>query len=120
MNSLTCQRYADKYGYRLGALDKAPGSSKVSGTHTFVRVHFQRVIVAAAEDAINPHEQQVSLMAALNGGQREDRQGAHENGRLTKVLAANSAFGSVMHDDGAEGKAADGPRQAHVHLQRQH
>jgi len=48
---ITWYWYSDCNWYRLGALDETPCSSKIPRSHSFVRIHLQTVMIAAAEDA---------------------------------------------------------------------
>jgi len=48
---ITWYWYSDCNWYRLGALDETPCSGKIPRSHSFIRVHLQTVMIAAAEDA---------------------------------------------------------------------
>lgn len=50
---LTCDRHTERYGQGLRALHKPPGACEVASAHSLVGVHFQWVVVAAAEDAVH-------------------------------------------------------------------
>jgi len=73
----TCCRNPNQIWNSHCELRECPSSGKVSRPHFLVDVHLQRVVVAAAEDSVNPDEQHVTVVA-LDRGKRQDGDPRHE------------------------------------------
>lgn len=108
--------YGDGDG--LGALHKAPGPGEVACPDTLVGVHLERVVVATAEDAVDPSEEHVAVVAAPDSREGEDGKSAHEDGSLAEVLAGNATLHRVAHHQQSEGGATQSPCQTQVRLQQ--
>lgn len=67
-------------------------------------------MVPAAEDAVDPHEHHVAVVVAVDGGERQDADAAHKDGRLAEVLPGDPALDAVPHDQQPERGAAERPR----------
>jgi len=76
-------------------------------------------MVPAAEHAVHPGEHDVPLPVASDSGQRQYGHAAHEHGRLAQVLPGDPTLHRVPDHDQTERHATHGPRESHVHLQRQ-
>lgn len=74
-------------------------------------------MVTTAEYTVDPYEQYVALTIAVDGGERQYGQSAHEHGRLAQVLSGYPALHRVVDDNDAERGAAQSPRQSQVGLQ---
>lgn len=48
---VTSERDTNQNRKRLGRLNVAPGTGKISGTHSFIDVNFEGVVVATGENA---------------------------------------------------------------------
>lgn len=66
---------------------------------------------------IYPREHNISMVIPADDSKRQNRQSAHEHGRLTEILPGDPAFRGIMEHQRAEHDAAHGPCQSEINLQ---
>ena len=94
-------RDTDGIGDRHGELCEPPRPGKVPGADLLVDVHLEAVAVAAVEDAVDPHEDDVPIVA-VHRAQGHHRDPGEEEGDLAEVLPGYLALFGMDGDDGAE------------------
>ena len=108
----------DGVGDRHGELGEPPCPGKVPCADLLVDVHLEAVTVAPVEDAVDPHEDDVPVVA-MHRAQGHHRDPGEEEGDLAEVLPGYLALFGMDGDDGAEDAAAQGPGQAQEGLQEE-
>lgn len=92
---------AEGDGEGLRALHKAPCACKVPGPNSLVGVHLQGIVVAPAEDSIDPDEEDVpvDVFLALNGSEAERADSTDDGSCLAQILAGYSAVDTSWRED---------------------
>ena len=107
---------ADDQAQSHGHLSETPCPSKVAGTHLFVDVHLEAVMVSPIKNAVNPGKNDVAAGGAPNGRYGKNAEAGHDEASLREVLPGNAAFRGLTQQKEAKGQGPQCPSKANVDL----
>ena len=90
-----CQRKAEYQGQAHCHLGETPSSGEIARSDLFVNVHFEAVVEASVENAINPCENDIATIGTSNGSDRENAEAGHYKAGLCEVLTSDATLGRL-------------------------